>query len=534
MMMRSQSGTEMLTTYGITIFILALVIAAVVILTSAPPTVLPKSCSIYGGLQCSDIAYGANALGGSMLLVLASFSVPGTLNVSSFNAVVGGVQSTRGYCTTNGMTNGVSQITQGQSILCVAFFPSSSTTTLYSGTFNVSGNYCTGSLYSNCPGTAGYTFAGSWKAPGGHVISTSYINGIASNTTTTSTTTIRGGSSTTTTIHYLYISLTNSNSVMAAPSSFQQMITFNAITYNAYEANDLGNIRFYSGNVVPTSANAIYSWCESGCASNSVSNAVFWIKLPSGIGTSSTVMVNMTFLPTNTEYDGVYSGEAPQLTCTNSNTMVCGSTYAKYDNGANVFNSYYNFAGSSLGSSFVSSVNTGSALAVGNGLALITTSGEVSVQSASTLVGTNTVLDSLMTTFIGSSGSHDFMAVSNTNEGSGSTASLGFIGSGNGLTSYTSFQGGYTGYSGLGVYTPSVFGVTTLAVTGNTVKVSYNYNTPVSVTAPFLNPSSLYVIFPRADWVEAPQVGNFLVQWIRTRAYPPGDVMPSASYGSVN
>jgi hypothetical protein len=192
-MLRQQSSTEVLATYGITIFILVLVIATIVILTSAPPSVLPKSCSIYGGLQCSDLAYGANSLGGSTLLVLASFSVPGALNISSFNAIVGSTKSTRGFCTTNGISSGNSLIYQGGSILCVAYFPTTATTSLYSGTFNVTADYCTGAVHSSaCPAsTGGYTFAGTWKAQGGQPITTSYIAQIASNTPTSTTITVR-------------------------------------------------------------------------------------------------------------------------------------------------------------------------------------------------------------------------------------------------------------------------------------------------------------------------------------------------------
>lgn len=194
-MLRQQSSTEVLATYGLTILILVLVIAAVIILTSAPPSILPKSCSIYGGLECSDIAYGSNSVGGSpsgsTLVVLASFSVPGTINVSTFNAMVGGVKSTSGFCTTNGMITGATMISQGGQILCVAYFPSSATSSLYSGTFNVSADYCTGSAHSYCPQSSGYTFAGTWKAQGGVAITTSYITQIATNTPVSTTITVR-------------------------------------------------------------------------------------------------------------------------------------------------------------------------------------------------------------------------------------------------------------------------------------------------------------------------------------------------------
>lgn len=132
---------------------------------------------------------------------------------------------------------------------------------------------------------------------------------------------------------YILTTLTNSQNV-ATLAPFQQMITFDPSTYSQYENSNLGNIRFYQGST------ELYSWCESGC-SNTSSNAVFWVKLPNGIGAKSSTGIYMIFKPMSTNYDGVYAGEAPQLS----------PTYAEYDNGANVFNFYDNFAGTSLNAS---------------------------------------------------------------------------------------------------------------------------------------------------------------------------------------
>ena len=119
-------------------------------------------------------------------------------------------------------------------------------------------------------------------------------------------TAIQGGTS------YVPITLTNSQSSPTG-SNFAQMVSFNPSSYSSLEASDLGNIRFYAGST------ELYSWCESGCSYGSTS-AVFWINLPSGIGANSNIVVNMTFGSVNTEYDGVYAGEAPQQ----SNTVYVG------------------------------------------------------------------------------------------------------------------------------------------------------------------------------------------------------------------
>lgn len=298
--LKLQSSTELVTTYGIVMFLVALAIIIVVVLVSAPPAVIPKSCSIYGGLQCADIAYGSNTLGGSILLVRASFAVPGTLNVSSFGAVVGGVKSTSGFCTTNGVVTGPTTISEGSSILCVAYFPSSSSPSPYAGTFNVSANYCTGPSSSTCPGTHNYQFAGSWSTQGAGAITSNYIHEIALNASTT--TTVKGAN------HYVPITLTNSQNGNAA-SPFQQLVYFNPSTYSSYEASNLGNLRFYAG---PTELD---SWCERGC-NNTGSNAVFWVALSPAVPALSSIVINMTFLSTSTNFDGVIAGENPTQSIT--------------------------------------------------------------------------------------------------------------------------------------------------------------------------------------------------------------------------
>jgi hypothetical protein len=126
---------------------------------------------------------------------------------------------------------------------------------------------------------------------------------------------------------YVPVTITNTQPV-ATPANFQQVVYFNPTQSSAYTVNgavDLGNVRFY------LAGQELYSWCESGCSNSTSSNAVFWVDLPSGIGASSSVTLNMYFLTNTIEYDGNFAGEAPQLS----------SSYAKYDNGAKIF-SYYN------------------------------------------------------------------------------------------------------------------------------------------------------------------------------------------------
>jgi len=110
------------------------------------------------------------------------------------------------------------------------------------------------------------------------------------------------------------ITLTNSQSA-PTPAPFQQMIQA-PITYP-------NGVRFWS----PTDG-WLYAWLES------ISNGVgtIWVKIPSSIpagGTYQLYMIQDSTLP----MDGVYWGEAPQLS----------STYGQYDNGQYVFTLYSNF-----------------------------------------------------------------------------------------------------------------------------------------------------------------------------------------------
>jgi len=137
---------------------------------------------------------------------------------------------------------------------------------------------------------------------------------------------------------YVPVTITNNNNQGSATSNpFQAMIQTNPSTYAAYEASDLGNVAFCSDSACSTK---LYSWLEGcgisapyGPCSTTATVATFWVKLTSAIAAGGgTLTIYMVFLPTNTEFDDVYRGEAPQLS----------GTYGTYDNGANVFDLYFN------------------------------------------------------------------------------------------------------------------------------------------------------------------------------------------------
>lgn len=118
---------------------------------------------------------------------------------------------------------------------------------------------------------------------------------------------------------YIIPILISNNQASATGANFQQLISFNALNYQSMASNNLGSMRFFQGS------NELYSWCELGCNSIS-SNSIFWIKIPAGIPASSNVIINMTFLPITTNYDGIYAGEAPQQSITGYNTIAIKNT----------------------------------------------------------------------------------------------------------------------------------------------------------------------------------------------------------------
>jgi hypothetical protein len=122
---------------------------------------------------------------------------------------------------------------------------------------------------------------------------------------------------------YEPVTITNSQST-ATPNPFQQMVVFNSTDpgFSSIATGNFGqNVEFfyYNGTVVP-------SWLEKYTADN----ATWWLKIAAiSAGSSETVYVG--FAPTTTNlFNTLNDGEAPELS----------STYAEYDDGANVFYSY--------------------------------------------------------------------------------------------------------------------------------------------------------------------------------------------------
>ena len=121
---------------------------------------------------------------------------------------------------------------------------------------------------------------------------------------------------------------------IATPNPFQQMINISISSIDNYvNTTSFGqNVEFvYDNNSV------IPSWLES----YNSNYAIWWVKVPS-IPAEGTMTIYMKFANKKTNLlNNKTTGEAPQLS----------STYAEYDDGANVFNFYSDFKGTSLNAS---------------------------------------------------------------------------------------------------------------------------------------------------------------------------------------
>ncbi|MEM3860363.1 MAG: hypothetical protein QW478_13370 [Candidatus Micrarchaeaceae archaeon] len=140
---------------------------------------------------------------------------------------------------------------------------------------------------------------------------------------------------------YTYkITLSNTTST-ATPPNLQVRLNINFASLVSNINADLGNIRFSSDQA---GNNLLYAWLESapqgtftqGSSVSSYTSSNVWVNLGNNIIPANGLLnIYMQVLSNGTEFDGVYWGANPLWT----------STYGQYDNGANVFIYYQNWAG---------------------------------------------------------------------------------------------------------------------------------------------------------------------------------------------
>jgi len=273
-------------------------------------------------------------------------------------------------------------------------------------------------------------------------------------------------------------------------------------------APDLGNLRFYSG------ANELYSWCEANCSSSASGDSIFWIRLPFSIGASSSKNINVTFLPKNTEYDGVYAGESPQQS----------NSYAKYDNGANVFPFLYqNFVGTNVPSGWIENGST-----INNGVittgtyAYIITSATYGLNSSQILDLKGNITSSGLysgqsgyITSKGDTGINPTLTASITNA---SVCGGNYFAHGEQTrdTGNICMRASTTSDNIFSIYYPN----------SSISKIMTNYSNTIILNSGL--PSSKISI---GTWTRFSYIKTYIT-WIRLRTYPPNGVMPTISFSS--
>ena len=325
---------------------------------------------------------------------------------------------------------------------------------------------------------------------------------------------------------YEPLTITNSQS-SATPSPFQQMINFTSSDsgWTSISTGNFGqNVEFfyYNGTVIP-------SWLEN----YTVDNATWWLKIAAiPAGSSETVYVGFASSTTNL-FNTVNDGEAPQLTCSNPSDTASCSTYAKYDDGADVFNFYDNFAGTSLNTNKWS-VSSGLTYSVDNGISLTGSS-----QCGSGLESTITFSSPIIVEGYGSMGSDTSTSAGCYISGIGIWyTSGGQITNGWATDNVQKF--GINGWTGSSAFWSSednpqptvgnnyVWG---LGYINSSTAVGYiNYKQVSSTSTAIRTSGSLTTIIDLQD----SNVFNINLTWYNVRAYPPNGVMPNVYFGEVS
>lgn len=326
------------------------------------------------------------------------------------------------------------------------------------------------------------------------------------------------GSSSNSVPPYVQITLTNSQT-SPTPNPFQDRVTWNPSLYSAYEDTNLGNIRFCSDTLcnIP-----LYAWLEScvpvSC-SNTGTSASAWVKLTSTIaGNGGILKIYMVFYSTSINFDGNYWGEAPTLS----------GTYGGYDNGANVFTFYDNFAGTSLSGKWSTNNHFGS-YSVNNGLTISTIKNNGYSFLYSTTVAEPQVAESYMVSVSGDSPIQGVDTLSSYNGyGMYNGYSLNWFSGTDYLCPEVSGGAGTCSTQSVNVFPAGIWSVYWAAagVEGSTDGAGNSLTSADNSVGAIANYGIYLGVTPDGT-------GSNLIQWARMRAYPPNNVMPSASLSSL-
>jgi hypothetical protein len=242
-------------------------------------------------------------------------------------------------------------------------------------------------------------------------------------------------------------------------------------------------------------------------------------------------------------FNTVNDGEAPQIPCGSTPTSSC-SNYAEYDDGANVFNFYENFAGSALPLGWQELTSSGDTYTWDNGVTFTNSGGYVSIGTTSA-VSPAGILELGITS--GSNARPTIeLATTDTQIEGGQPIYMYEDGYGQSYGMYSGdmqFEILTNSYSeapnSKTVYiAPIIEGIAWTATGSQLLEIvpNSNYNNmetiPQTNTAVSLS-TSLYVMLGQALSGTPGDTSGYTADWLRTRAYPPDGVIPSVTFGSI-
>ncbi len=317
---------------------------------------------------------------------------------------------------------------------------------------------------------------------------------------------------------YEPLNITNTQN-QGTPSPFQQMINVTSTSpgWGDISSSPFGqNVEFFS-----STGQILDSWLENYTSTH----AIWWVKLTSSISAGSKQTIYIGFAPTSTNLFNTNDiGEAPQLS----------STYAEYDDGANVFNFYDNFAGTSLNTN--KWTDEGITYTVNNGFTATSTAPSGYIYS-STQVTPPYVIE-----FYGNLGGQSTgttaetggmkIPATNANNFYGVAIGSGYPASGSYLAQMTN-NGAISNVVLSGAFQNAVLTINVVNSTTSTYYYNYASKVAVSADAPQYPVNLMLIGAPAGASAYSFSPASF-IQWFRTRTYPPNGVMPSVTFGSVS
>ena len=320
---------------------------------------------------------------------------------------------------------------------------------------------------------------------------------------------------------YEPLTITNTQT-SATPSPFQQMVNMTSTDpgwSSISTSNFAQNVEFfyYNGSVIP-------SWLES----YTTSGAIWWLKLPS---ISNSMVIYMGFAPLTTSlFNNVNTGEAPQLS----------ATYGQYDDGANVFNNYWNFAGTTIPNGW--SISDSSGVVISNGLSI---TGGAAYTSSSVFTALNSIEEANVNYTSLNNGGYSGIMQANSqcpqgNNGGSNAEILWMTNSGNNILTAWSADGTYQGYNiqnavSSGFMPPlNKYFIMGDSVSFSNISEYINYNTKLTISGTYNTQQFMILGSYGGVCAGTASVNPISIRWVRVRTYPPNGVMPLVSFGSIS